>query len=75
LLSKACAKERAKRIDPKRAARTFVAGNPLPYDSGVKEWKYWIANTSAAKEPGQPLPEPEPLSGAERRRDCYAMAC
>ena len=40
LLSKEYAKERAKLIDPAQANRTFVAGNPLPYDSTVKEWKY-----------------------------------
>ncbi len=40
LLSKAYAKERAKSLDPQRASRAFVAGNPLPFDSKVKEWKY-----------------------------------
>jgi gamma-glutamyltranspeptidase/glutathione hydrolase len=64
LLSKAYAKERAKLIDPRRASRTFVAGNPLPYDSSVKEWKYWVANITAPKQPGQPLPDAEPVSGA-----------
>src|SRR4051812_35917642 len=44
LLSKQYAQERAKLIDPKHANRTFVAGNPLAYDSQVKEWKYWVAN-------------------------------
>src|SRR5207244_3937711 len=39
LLSKAYAKERAKLIDPKHASRAFIAGNPLPFDSKVKEWK------------------------------------
>jgi gamma-glutamyltranspeptidase/glutathione hydrolase len=43
LLSKAYAKERAAKIDMTRAATEFVAGNPLPYDSSVSEWPYWIA--------------------------------
>jgi gamma-glutamyltranspeptidase/glutathione hydrolase len=53
LLSKAYAKERAALIDPRRASRAFVAGDPLKYDTSVKEWPFWKANvrdqsTSAA---------------------------
>ena len=44
LLSKAYAKERAKLIDPKRASKSYIAGDPLPYDSTVKQWPYWKAN-------------------------------
>jgi gamma-glutamyltranspeptidase/glutathione hydrolase len=44
LLSKAYAKERAALIDPRRASTRFVAGDPLPFDSQVKEWPYWKAN-------------------------------
>jgi gamma-glutamyltranspeptidase/glutathione hydrolase len=44
LLSKAYAKERAKLIDPKHASKSFIAGNPLPYDSKVKQWTYWKAD-------------------------------
>ena len=44
LLSKAYAKERAKLIDPKRASKSYIAGDPLRYDSTVKEWPYWKAN-------------------------------
>ena len=33
LLSKAYAKERAALIDPKRASKAFIAGDPLTYDS------------------------------------------
>src|SRR5436309_9932401 len=36
LLSKEYAKERAALIDPKHASRTYVAGDPLKYDSKVK---------------------------------------
>src|SRR5215831_16779034 len=44
LLSKQYAKERAKLIDPRHASTSFIAGNPLPYDSKVKEWHYWKAD-------------------------------
>ncbi len=44
LLSKAYAKERAALIDPKRASTSFVAGDPMKYDSLVKEWTYWKAD-------------------------------
>jgi gamma-glutamyltranspeptidase / glutathione hydrolase len=46
LLSKAYAKQRAARIDPRRASRSFVAGDPLPFDSRVKTWPFWKANVS-----------------------------
>jgi gamma-glutamyltranspeptidase / glutathione hydrolase len=64
LLSKGYARERAKLIDPKHASHAFVAGNPLPFDANVKEWNYWVANIAEASAPGQPLPDPEPVSGA-----------
>ena len=63
LLSKAYARERAARIDPKRASRAFVAGNPLPFDAGVKAWKYWVANVADGYRPGEPAPDAEPLRG------------
>ena len=34
-------------IDPERASRRFIAGNPMAYDSQVKEWPFWKANESA----------------------------
>lgn len=40
LLSKGYAKERAALIDPKLASKSFIAGDPLKYDSKVKEWTY-----------------------------------
>jgi gamma-glutamyltranspeptidase/glutathione hydrolase len=43
LLSKAYSKERAALIDPKRASTTFIAGDPLKYDSAVKSWPFWRA--------------------------------
>src|SRR5215470_9028445 len=66
LLSKDYAKERAKLIDPKRASRSFIAGNPLPFDPKVKEWSYWVANIQDAAQPGQPLVDPEPVAGGDR---------
>ena len=62
LLSKAYAKERAKLIDPKRASRSFVAGDPLPFDPSVKQWSYWVANIRDAGQTG-PLPDAEPVAG------------
>ena len=64
LLSKAYANERAKLIDAKRASTAFVAGNPFPFDSQVKEWPYWKADvregeTSASAE-SDPLVVPSP---------------
>jgi gamma-glutamyltranspeptidase/glutathione hydrolase len=63
LLSKEYAKTRAKRIDPKRASRAFIAGRPLPFDSQVKQWGYWTADIADGANPGQPAPDAEPLRG------------
>ena len=35
----------------------FVAGDPLPYDTKVKEWKYWVANIREEQKPDAPLPD------------------
>ncbi len=48
LLSKEYASERAKLIDPLHASRSFVAGDPLPYDSNVDQWNYWKAELEDA---------------------------
>jgi gamma-glutamyltranspeptidase / glutathione hydrolase len=66
LLSKDYAKERAKLIDPDHASRAFVAGNPFPFDSEVKQWPYWVANITELGQPTGPLPDPEPVSGAAK---------
>ena len=63
LLSKAYAKERATHLDPARASTAFAAGNPLPFDSRVKEWKFWVANVSDGTQPGRPGPDAEPIRG------------
>jgi gamma-glutamyltranspeptidase/glutathione hydrolase len=64
LLSKAYAKERAKLIDMKHASRSFIAGNPMAYDSKVKQWAYWTADLKEAA-PSPRLPDPERVSGAK----------
>ncbi len=43
LLSKDYAKDRAALIDQKNSIKTFVAGDPLKYDSTVKSWPFWRA--------------------------------
>ena len=63
LLSKAYARERSKLIDPAHASRAFIAGNPLPFDSKVKSWPYWVANIPDAYEPEKPMPSAEPIRG------------
>src|SRR6185503_14593600 len=63
LLSKAYAKQRAALIQPKGASRSFIAGNPLPFDSKIKEWKYWVADIKDGAKPGQPAPNAEPIRG------------
>jgi gamma-glutamyltranspeptidase/glutathione hydrolase len=66
LLSKAYAKQRSSLIDPRHASRGFQAGNPLPFDSKVKEWKYWVANITDAKSPGDAAPDAEPIRGTRK---------
>ena len=51
LLSKAYAKERAALIDPTKASTTFIAGDPLKFDSKVKQWTFWKANDTGAVTP------------------------
>ena len=48
LLSKEYARERANLIDPLHASTSFVAGDPLPYDSNVERWNYWKAELEDA---------------------------
>jgi gamma-glutamyltranspeptidase/glutathione hydrolase len=44
LLSKEYARERAALIDPRRASKAFIAGDPTRYDPKVKQWTYWKAD-------------------------------
>ncbi|MDA1307466.1 MAG: gamma-glutamyltransferase, partial [Acidobacteria bacterium] len=48
LLSKAYAKVRAGGINMAQAQTEQVAGDPLPFDPAVKEWRYWKAGASGA---------------------------
>ncbi|MGE3342770.1 MAG: gamma-glutamyltransferase family protein, partial [Vicinamibacterales bacterium] len=47
LLSKAYAKQRASQIDMARAQTEQIAGDPLPFDGQVKEWRYWRAGAGS----------------------------
>jgi gamma-glutamyltranspeptidase/glutathione hydrolase len=63
LLSKAYAKERAALIDPRHASTSYIAGDPLKYDSHVKTWPYWVANVrpqGQSASPGAELAPPAP---------------
>jgi gamma-glutamyltranspeptidase/glutathione hydrolase len=48
LLSKAYAKQRAGQIDMAKAQPEQIAGDPLPFDDKVKEWKFWRAGMGPA---------------------------
>lgn len=63
LLSKDYSLERAKLINLSRASTEFKSGNPMRYDSKVKEWKYWQANMRAGQPDGVPPPNAEPIRG------------
>jgi gamma-glutamyltranspeptidase/glutathione hydrolase len=66
LLSKAYAQARAKLIDPRQASRAFIAGDPLPFDSKVKTWPYWVANIPDAYRPEAAAPSAEPIPGVTK---------
>ena len=59
--------QRARQAD-RSAARLarLLAGNPLPFDSQVKTWNYWVANLAEAGKPGDPAVDPEPIAGADK---------
>ena len=63
LLSKAYARQRAAEIDPGRASRGYLAGNPLPFDSKVKTWPYWVANIADAVAPRPLASDDDPTHG------------
>jgi gamma-glutamyltranspeptidase/glutathione hydrolase len=63
LLSKEYAKVRAKQIDPKQASKGYLAGNPLPFDSKVKAWNYWIADLQDATQAKPPIQEEDLTAG------------
>jgi gamma-glutamyltranspeptidase/glutathione hydrolase len=66
LLSKAYARERAKQIDPKHASKGYLAGDPLPFDSKVKTWTYWVANIKDATQSEPPLPQEDLTAGVTK---------
>jgi gamma-glutamyltranspeptidase/glutathione hydrolase len=63
LLSKDYSRQRAAQIDPRRASRGYLAGNPLPFDSKVKTWPYWIANLADAVSTPPASGEDDPTQG------------
>ena len=70
LLSKAYAKERAALINPRQASKSFIAGNPMAFDSTVKTWpfaKYDVADGTVTA-PG------DRADGAERDAQPAASA-
>jgi len=66
LLSKAYAKERAAQIDPRHASKGYLAGNPLPFDSKVKTWAYWVANMKDATQSEPPIPQEDLTAGVTK---------
>lgn len=65
LLSDEYAAERAALIDPATASTQLRAGNPLPFDSTVTEWSFWIADEQAGSPDGVPPPSAEPIRGTD----------
>src|SRR5438046_6308476 len=63
LLSKAYAKQRAALIDPKHASRGFIAGNPMAFDSKVREWTYWGGKIADGTKSGGRMPNEGPIRG------------
>jgi gamma-glutamyltranspeptidase / glutathione hydrolase len=66
LLSAAYARQRAALIQPRVASKAFRAGNPLPFDSTVKTWTYWIASIEDGTRPGAIGPNAEPIRGSQK---------
>jgi gamma-glutamyltranspeptidase/glutathione hydrolase len=71
LLSKAYAKERAALIDRTRSSTAFVAGDPLRYDSQVKQWPYWKANVQAGAATARAASDPRVM--ASRGQDAAGV--
>ena len=74
LLSKAYAKERARLIDARHASRAFRAGNPLPFDSRVKEWTYWVADIADGSQRREPGPDRDAIDGTGMIKDTTHIA-
>ena len=70
---KGCCRRRTRRsaramIDPKHASKAFIAGDPMPFDSKVKEWPYWKANAVGRRDAPRRTPMPTLLASAGIRR-------
>ena len=63
LLSKAYAKERAALIDPTRASKAFIAGDPTRHDPRVKRWSFWKADIKDATLENSPRPGRDDAAG------------
>jgi gamma-glutamyltranspeptidase/glutathione hydrolase len=72
LLSKAYGKERAALINSRRASTTFMAGDPLKYDSRVKAWPFWKANVRAGAETVRA--QSDPIVLASRGQDAAGVS-
>ncbi|HXW05877.1 MAG TPA: gamma-glutamyltransferase family protein [Vicinamibacterales bacterium] len=70
LLSKEYAKQRAAQIDMRRAMRTQIAGDPLPFDDRVREWPFWVAG----RDPATELPPVPPSSVDPSAKDTTHVA-
>ncbi len=66
LLSPGYTKQRAALIEPRRAQISFRAGNPLPFDSRVKSWPFWVADIADETRPGEAGPNAEPIRGTQK---------
>lgn len=68
LLSKDYAKLRAAEIDMRRSQRSFVGGDPLPFDDTVNEWPFWVAGA------GEPVASLETADFAGSLKDTSHVA-
>lgn len=67
LLSKDYANARRTLIDPARASKAFVAGNPMAFDPTVTSWPYWKADIAdGTTYVDGPSPDAELLKGIAR---------
>ncbi len=73
LLSKEYAAKRASMIDMAHASKTFIAGDPFPFDTHVKDWPFWTAN-AAATSTSSLTPMPLLLASAGIPKDTTHMS-
>jgi gamma-glutamyltranspeptidase/glutathione hydrolase len=63
LLSKEYAKERARQIDAQHASKSYLAGDPLRFDSKIKSWSYWTAHIPDGTQAQPPSPDVDLTAG------------